>query len=501
MMTRAQRECASRPLELLSRTTGIVTAAINFASMAAILLTLDVPLLAAMVVICLPMLVVQMIYGAKTYTLEYGRTDTRRMIEILGGMQIDRKILPQIISFGLSDYLFGRWLGSAESFVQQDVRLHRNRTAAETLSSVLVTISTVGVTAYVVYLNFSRGLALTVGGVMMYVTAFGGGLGAWQGAMRSVTGIYEGSLFLLDLVAFHKLRPVQTLHRGGRSTPEAIHEIRFENVGFRYPNSAAWALRGVDLTFRHGQSTLLVGPNGAGKTTLTKLLIRLYDPTEGRILLDGVDLREFDLTSLRRRIGVVFQDFLCLPFTAQENIGCGDVRNMQDQARVREAARRAGAQEMIERLPAGFDTVLNRMFKDGQELSYGQWQRVCIARSFMKQAPVCVLDEPTASLDVEAEAALLREINRMSLASMCILISHRALRPGIADRIVVMSQGRIVESGDYTGLIARGGEFARLARLYQSAEAIQPESGFVESQATAIMSDDEAVGTRVGAAP
>lgn len=465
-MTRARRECATRPLELLSRATGIVSALIGFASLAALIITLDVTLFVAMIVVCVPMLVVHLVYGAKAYALEYGRTDARRKAEILSAKLTDRSTVAQVISFGLFDYLFGLWKKASDLFVQQDALLRRRRTLAESLSGMATTVATAAVTGYLVHLNFARNLSLTIGEITMYASAFAGGLTAWQSATNAFSGIYEGSLFLHDLVAFQSLPPASTVSHG-RSVPANIEEIRFDNVSYRYPHSEVWVLRHLNLTFRRGERTLLVGPNGAGKTTLTKLLIRLYDPTEGRILFDGVDIREYDLASLRERVGVVFQEFLTLPLTAQENIGCGRMEHISNLERVQHAARRAAADEFIRSLPMGYDTVLSRLFKDGCELSYGQWQRICIARLFMKDSPVCIFDEPTASLDMDAESKFLQEMGRASLNNICILVSHRALRPGIADRIVVLSFGQVAECGDYETLVRQNGEFARLARLYQ----------------------------------
>jgi ABC-type multidrug transport system fused ATPase/permease subunit len=210
-----------------------------------------------------------------------------------------------------------------------------------------------------------------------------------------------------------------------------------------------------------------VGANGAGKTTLMKLLMRLYDPTEGRILINGTDLREYDADSVRRSIGIIFQNFQPYAFTAGENIGCGCVEKITDTNRIAAAARRARAEEFIRELPNRYDTPLTRMFTGGQDLSGGQWQRICLARLFMKDASVFIFDEPTASLDVEAEAALLEEIQaNISSERLCILISHRMFRAGIADHIVVLSRGEVLEEGTYDDLVARNGEFARLRRLF-----------------------------------
>jgi len=248
--------------------------------------------------------------------------------------------------------------------------------------------------------------------------------------------------------------------------PESVRRIEFDDVSFSYPGSSELALKNVSLTLSAGESCLLIGANGAGKTTLIKLLIRLYEPTSGRILINGVDVREYGVDSLRRVVGVIFQNYLPFAFTARENIGIGAPEIMEDMQSVVAAARRAKADEFLERLPAQYDTCLSKLFTGGTELSGGQWQRVCLARLFMKNPSVFVLDEPTASLDIETEAHILNEIAHLAKDRLCILISHRMFRPGLADHIIVLSRGTVLEEGTYDDLVTRNGEFARLRRLF-----------------------------------
>ena len=239
----------------------------------------------------------------------------------------------------------------------------------------------------------------------------------------------------------------------------------FDNVGFRYPGASRWALRGVDLELQAGEVLALVGENGAGKTTLVKLLARLYDPDEGRILLDGRDLREYELEDLRANIGVIFQDFVRFHMTAAENIGVGQVDAMYDRDRIEAAARRAMADEVVSTLPAGYDQVIGRRFKNGVDLSGGQWQKIAIARAYMRDAQVMILDEPTAALDARSEYEVFQRFRELSEQRTTVLISHRFSSVRMADRILVMADGRIEASGTHDELMAAGGRYAELFEL------------------------------------
>jgi ATP-binding cassette subfamily B protein/ATP-binding cassette subfamily C protein len=313
----------------------------------------------------------------------------------------------------------------------------------------------------------SRG-EISVGDMTLYLVVFRQGQASFQGILSAVGALYEDSLYMTNLFGYlaipsggeaPRVQPPRTVPRG---RPQAI-ELR--GVSFRYPGREGWALRDVSLALAPGEKLGVVGENGAGKSTLVKLLLRLYDPTEGAILYGGVDLRDMDPTDLRSRIGAVFQDFVRYQFTAAENIGLGSPTHVDDRPRIREAARRGGALAMVESLPGGLDTVLGGWFEAGHELSAGQWQKLAVSRAFMRDADVLILDEPTASLDAEAEHELFERFRALAEDRTAIVISHRFSTVRIADRIAVLHGGRLEDLGTHRELVERDGRYAHLFSL------------------------------------
>jgi ATP-binding cassette subfamily B protein len=312
---------------------------------------------------------------------------------------------------------------------------------------------------------------ITLGTMTLYLVAFRQGQQAFQSVLSAIGGIYEDTLYMSNLFEYLAIPTNDGLAARAPAAPTGVEGggergIRFEDVGFQYPNSEEFALRHVDLFVPAGQSVALVGQNGAGKTTLIKLLTRLYDPTEGRILLDGKDLREWDPKALRARFGVIFQDFNEYQLDVRDNVAVGSLDHFDDGARVERAVDRGGAREVVAALPDGLGTKLGKWAHDGQELSGGQWQKIALSRAFMREeADILVLDEPTAALDAEAEHAVFERFRTLAAGRTTFLISHRFSTVRMADRILVLEGKRVLEDGSHAELLARNGRYAHLFRL------------------------------------
>ena len=427
-------------------------------------------LLVLLVVAVLPSLLGETHFASLGYSLLYSWTPERRQLDYLRYIAASDVSAKELKMFGLSDFLVGRYDRLSREFYEANKALSVRRSLVSSLLAAVGTLGYYAAYAVIIYLTVvghrSPGGVFTIGVLTFLAGSFRQSRDLIQRVLLSLAQIFEQSLYLDDLFSFLALEPRIRPTAGARPVPHPIRQgFTFEGVGFRYPGAEHWAVRGLDFTLAPGERLALVGENGAGKTTLVKLLARLYDPSEGRILLDGIDLREYDLESLRRNVGVIFQDFVRYDFLLRENIAVGNIGGLEDEPRIQSAAARSLADTVAARLPGRYGQMLGRRFEGGVDLSGGEWQKVALARAYMREAQLLILDEPTAALDARAEYEVFLRFSELTQGRMAVLISHRFSTVRMADRIVVLRGGELVEHGTHEELLALGGLYSELFQL------------------------------------
>jgi ATP-binding cassette subfamily B protein len=462
-LERARRQTVGR-IGLLALLLSTAQDFVTLVSLAGALLVQLPWLLLLLAVAVLPSFLGEAHFAALGYSLLFRWTPERRLLDYLRYMGASDESAKEVKLFGLSDFLAGRYAKLSDEFYEANKRLAVRRNL---VSTALVTVGTLGYyAAYAVIIYLTVLGRYTIGSLTFLAGSFRQSRDLIQRILLSLSNIYEQSLYLGDLFTFFDVRPRVVSQPGARAVPTPIGQgFEFRDVGFRYPGSETWAVRHLSFTLKPDERIALVGENGAGKTTLVKLLARLYDPDEGQILLDGVDLRDYELESLRRNIGVIFQDFVRYAFVLKENIGVSQVERMGDDAAIRDAAQRSLADSVARRLPGGYDQMLGRRFDGGVDLSGGEWQKVALGRAYLRDAQVLILDEPTAALDARAEYEVFLRFAELTKGRMAVLISHRFSTVRMADRIVVLEGGELVDQGTHEELLARGGLYAELFAL------------------------------------
>ena len=462
-LERARQQTVGRTI-LLSQVLGQVQDFITMGFFAAGLIVFNPWLILLLFIAVLPAFLGESYFNNRTYSLSRRQTPERRELDYIRFIGASDETAKEVKIFDLSGFLIDRFRQLSGKFYKDNKQISIKRSIWGTALSLLGTAAYYG--AYVFIISNALSGRLSIGDLIFMAGSFRQLRGLMEGILARFTAVSQGAIYLKDFFDFFKIQPAIRLSFNARPFPNPIKlGFVFQNVGFKYAHSERWANRHLSFTLHAGEKLALVGENGAGKTTLVKLLARLYDPTEGRILLDGYDLKEYDLQALRKQVGVIFQDYLRYQMTVAQNIAVGNIVQQQNRELIVDAAKQSMADILVQRLPDKYDQALGKRFNQGVELSGGEWQKIALARAYMKDAQLFILDEPTAALDARAEYEVFQRFADLTKGKTAVLISHRFSTVRMANRILVLDKGMLLEEGSHEALLAKNGRYAELFNL------------------------------------
>ncbi|MEO8884696.1 MAG: ABC transporter ATP-binding protein [Mucilaginibacter sp.] len=462
-LERARQQTVGRSI-LLSQVMSQVQDFISMAFLLTGLIAFNPWLILVLVIAIIPSFLGESYFNSKNYALSRSQTPERRELDYVRYLGASDETAKEVKIFGLSDFIINRFKTLSDKFYADNSKLAIKRSAWGTFFSVLGTIGYYVAYGVIIYQTIIG--KTSVGTLTFLAGSFQQLSNLMENMLGRFTTVSQGTIYLNDFLEFFEIKPKISVAQNPLPFPNPIKQgFTFENVGFRYHNSESWANRHLSFTLHPGEKLALVGENGAGKTTLVKLLARLYDPTEGRILLDGINLKEYAIEELRLNMGIIFQDYLKYQMTFSQNIAVGNISQINNKTLIQKAAEESLADSLAAKLPNKYDQWLGRRFNEGIELSGGEWQKVALARAYMKDAQVLILDEPTAALDARAEYEVFQRFAELTRGKSAVLISHRFSTARLADRILVLDKGTILEAGTHQELILKGGHYAELFQL------------------------------------
>lgn len=462
-LERARQQTVGRTV-LLSQVLSQLQDLITMVFLAAGLVVFNPWLILLLFIAVIPAFIAESYINDKEYSLSRSQTPERRELDYIRFIGASDETAKEVKIFNLSDFLIERFRHLSNKFFNANKPLIIKRSLWGTVFAILGSLGYYG--AYIFIISRTIAGNLSIGDLTFLAGSFRQLRSLLEGILSRFTTLSQGALYLKDFFDFFEIQPKIKMSENGRRFPTPIMQgFTFKNVGFRYTNSERWANRNLNFTLHAGEKLALVGENGAGKTTLVKLLARLYDPTEGSILLDGYDLREYDLAELRQQVGVIFQDYIRYQMTVSQNIAIGNIYEKENRDLIVNAAKQSLADILIEKLPGKYDQALGKRFNQGVELSGGEWQKIALARAYMKDAQLLILDEPTSALDARAEYEVFQRFSELTKGKTAVLISHRFSTVRMADRILVLEKGQLLESGSHEELLKKNGRYSELFNL------------------------------------